>query len=295
MELRYLKTFQKVATLASFSRAAENLHFAQSTVSAHIKSLEDELGIPLFDRLGRQIILTSAGELLLNQSKRLLAIEEETLAEITSLSDPKGSLTLRVPQTISTCFLPPVLANFQNEFPNVRIEIIGCTFNVERELKAGTIDLAFLLADPLDGDNLHIESLGTEPLLLVTNPLNRLAKKGSINLKDINGQTLLLSKTDCSYRKGFEKLLDEKRVNPASIMEFNSIEAVKQSVIAGAGITILPRIFVNDDIKSGRLAVLKEDSVPHETSLLMIWHKDKWISPILKAFIESARDIIGHR
>jgi DNA-binding transcriptional LysR family regulator len=85
MELRELKTFQKVAILLSFDRAAEVLHYAQSTVSAQIKALEDELGVPLFDRLGRQIVLTDAGEKLLKYSRRLLAIHEETYAEVKGL------------------------------------------------------------------------------------------------------------------------------------------------------------------------------------------------------------------
>jgi len=102
MELRELKTFQKVATLLSFNRAAEVLHYAQSTVSAQIKALEDELGLPLFDRLGKQIVLTDAGEKLLKYSRRLLAFHEETYAEIKGQQELRGSLTIRIPQTVAT-------------------------------------------------------------------------------------------------------------------------------------------------------------------------------------------------
>lgn len=294
MELRYLKTFQKVALFSSFSRAAENINLAQSTVSAHIKALEDELNIPLFDRLGRQIALTGAGELLFHQSKRLLSIEEETLAEITSLSEPKGCLALRVPQTISTYFLPGVLQKFQERFPKVGLEMIGCTFDVERELTAGTIDLAFLLNEPFTNEYLHIEALTTVPLVLVTAPTHPLAHQEAVTIRDIDGQTLLLAKTDCSYRKSFERLLAEEKVQPASTIEFNSIEAIKQSVAVGVGMTLLPEIAVAKELDSKQLTVLHTMGMELVSTLLMIWHKDKWLSPILASFIDNEKDIIGY-
>lgn len=292
MELRHLRTFQKVATFYSFSRAAENLHLAQSTISAHIKALEDELGIPLFDRLGRQVILTGAGELLFNQSKRLLAIEEETLTEITSYSEPKGSLTIRVPQTISTYFLPSVLKQYRIRFPKVHFEFIGCTFSVESELKSGSIDLAFLMTDSFEAPNLNIECLSKEQLLMVTHPQNPILNQGSIGVREIGDQTLLLAKTDCSYRKQLERMMADEKVEPTMIFDFNSIEAIKQSVIAGVGITLIPRIAVADELKNGKLVVVENSTVNLKTSLLMIWHKDKWISPILKAFLDVARERI---
>jgi DNA-binding transcriptional LysR family regulator len=293
MELRYLRTFREVATLSSFSRAAETLHYAQSTVSAHIKLLEEELGLLLFDRLGRQISLTEAGELLFNKSQRLLSIEEETLAEITGHCEPKGSLTIRVPQTISTYLLPPVLVRFQGRMPKVRVEFIGCTFSVEHELRTGTIDLAFLIADSVTSRHLYVEYLGTEPLLLVSHADHRLQNRVPVDLNDLAGQTLLLSKTDCSYRKPFEKLLAEQKVEPAAILEFNTIEAIKQSVMAGLGITLMPRRAVAAEIEAGKLVVLESRELDLESAVLMIWHQDKWLSPALQAFIETVREILG--
>lgn len=287
MELRYLKTFRKVAVFGSFSRAADHLFLAQSTVSTHVKSLEEELGVPLFDRLGRQIGLTGAGELLFRQCKRLLAIEEETLAEITSYTEPKGSLTIRTPQTVSTYYLPPVLSAFSKKYPKVRLEMTGCTFSVERELRSGTIDLAFLLTHEFSSPNLHYEVIGKERLFLVTNPLHPLADRKRIVLSDLTDTTLMLAKTDCAYRRPFEQQLAEKKVSPASVMEFNSIEAIKQSAVAGAGIALLPERAVRAEVDSKKLSVLNVELAPDETSIWMIWHKDKWISPILKAFIET--------
>ena len=168
MELSELKTFQKVATLLSFNRAAEVLHYAQSTVSAQIKALEDELGVPLFDRLGKHIVLTDAGEQLLKNARRLLAIHEETFAEVRGRRELRGSLTIRIPQTIATYYLPPVLVEFQSRYPRVRFEFNSCTVpTLAQELSAGTIDLAFLLTESVQSANLETAVLGFEHLLLV--------------------------------------------------------------------------------------------------------------------------------
>ena len=110
MELRELKTFQKVAILLSFNLAADALHYAQSTVSAQIKSLEDDLGVPLFHRLGKKISLTEAGENLLKHSQRLLAMVEETYTATTGRGMLEGSLSIRVPQTVAAYYLPDINA-----------------------------------------------------------------------------------------------------------------------------------------------------------------------------------------
>jgi len=151
--------------------------------------------------------------------------------------------------------------------------------------------LAFLLAEPFTIESLHIETLKTEPLLLVASPKHCLADRLEIRINDIHGQTVLLAKTDCSYRKVFERILAEEKVQPASMIEFNSIEALEQSVAAGVGITIIPRISVMKELNAKQLTVLETPDTGLETSLLMIWHKDKWISPILKAFIHHAREM----
>jgi DNA-binding transcriptional LysR family regulator len=288
MELRELKTFQKVATLLSFNRAAEVLHYAQSTVSAQIKTLEDELGVPLFDRLGKQIVLTDAGEKLLKYSRRLLAIHEETYAEVKGQTELRGSLTIRIPQTIATYYLPPVLRKFQGRCPKVRFEFISCTVpTLAQELSAGTIDLAFLMTESVHSASFQTERLGFESLVLVTYPENPLAKKSSLSLADLRGQALLYPKTDCDYPLKFRRMLSDEKIELSTLLEFNSVEAVKQCVMAGMGISLMPEIAVRREVESGELAILPLSEEPFEVAVFMIWHKDKWLSPTLDAFLET--------
>jgi DNA-binding transcriptional LysR family regulator len=289
VELRELKTFQKVATLLSFNRAAEVLHYAQSTVSAQIKALEDELGVPLFDRLSKQIVLTDAGEKLLQYSRRLLAIHDETFAELKGQNELRGSLTIRIPQSVGTYYLPPVLVKFQKSYPKVRFELKSCTVQpLAQELCAGTIDLAFLMTESVQSASLQTETLGFEELVLVTRPGDPLARKPSILLRDLQDRVLLFPSTDCDYAARFHRMLSEERIRPSTTFEFNSVEAVKQCAIAGLGITLLPSIAVRREIESGSLAALPLDG-PLEVAIVMIWHRDKWLSPTLDAFIESVK------
>jgi DNA-binding transcriptional LysR family regulator len=291
MELRELKTFQKVATLLSFNRAAEVLHYAQSTVSAQIKVLEDELGVPLFDRLSKQIVLTDAGEKLLMYSRRLLAIHEETYAEVKGRKELRGSLTIRIPQTIATYYLPPVLVKFQKSYPKVRFEFQSCTVHpLAKELSTGTIDLAFLITESVQSASLQSEVLGFEDLVLVAHPENPLAKESSVSFQDLQGQVLLYPKTDCDYPVRFQKMLADEKIKLATSMEFNSVEAVKQCVMAGLGITLMPTIAVRREVESRALTILPLSEEPLEVAIFMIWHKDKWLSPTLDAFLAMVKE-----
>ena len=136
MELRQLKTFQTVTRLASFNRAAEALNYAQSTVSAQIKLLEEEFGVPLFNRLGKNITLTEAGQMLMRYSQRMLDIEKETLTKVSGWEEPHGSISIRIPQSIGTYLLPSVLSKFKESFPRVGFDISTCAYNeLIQELK----------------------------------------------------------------------------------------------------------------------------------------------------------------
>ena len=123
MELRQLKTFQMVGKLLSFNRAADALNYAQSTVSVQIRGLEEEFGVPLFDRLGKQVVLTEAGQTLMRYAQKMLDMEEETHSELAGRTQSQGSLCVRIPQSLGTYFLPSILQRFHARYPNVGFDI----------------------------------------------------------------------------------------------------------------------------------------------------------------------------
>jgi DNA-binding transcriptional LysR family regulator len=293
MEIRHLRTFQTVAVLLSFHQAAEQLHYAQSSISAQIQSLEAELGVQLFDRLGRRILLTEAGERLLQYAGKILDLAEETRAEVTGTKEPQGSLTIRIPETFGVCRLPPVVKRFQSNFPKVRLSFTTCAHEgLAKDLRKGITDLAFLLTESIQAADLESEALGFETIKIVSSPDHPLAKKAVVRNQDLKGETILLSKVDCSYRRSFQQILDKEEVRPGTILEFNSVAVIKQCVMEGAGITILPEVSVGQDIAQGRLASLAWEEEKLEVAILMIWYKDRWLSPTLSTFMDMTREIL---
>jgi DNA-binding transcriptional LysR family regulator len=291
VELRQLRTFQTVARLMNFNRAADTLNYAQSTVSAQIKLLEEELGVSLFDRLGKRIVITEAGQKLMRYAQKMIDIERETLTEISNSETLIGSISVRAPQTVGTYLLPSVLQQFKSRYPRVGFDVSSCAFfSLGQELRSGIIDVAFLLAESISSSDLTAEIVRIEPLIFVSDPDHLFTKSAGITFRDLNGQSIFLPKHDCSYKMQFEELLTAENVSPSVVMEFNSIEAIKQCVIKGLGITLIPEIAVKSELAQNKLAKIPWLDGPLETGVLMIRHKDKWISPALQAFMDLCRE-----
>ncbi len=294
MEIRHLKTFRTVAKLLSFNRAAEQLHYAQSSVSAQIQTLEDDLGVRLFDRLGRGILITEAGERLLEYAGKILDLAEETRAEIADTREPRGALTIKIPETFGVHRLPPVIKQFRTHFPKIRLQFSTCAHEgLAKDLRKGITDLAFLLAESIQAADLEAEVLGFEPVVMVAHPDHPLAAKSVVKTRDLGKETSLLSKVDCSYRRIFQQILDQEKVRTGTTLEFNSVAAIKKCVMEGIGITILPEVTVARDIAQGRLAALAWEQGKIDVAALMIWYKDRWLSPTLSAFMKMTRKILS--
>lgn len=290
MELRDLKTFLAVARLLSFHRAGEEVHAAQSTVSARIAALEDDLGLRLFERLGRRVALTTAGERLRDYAAKMLDLEDEARAWVAGESEARGCLTVRVPESLCAWRMGPVIRQFRERFPHVSLSFTACTLEgLEKDLRQGVTDLAFLMADSVRGGDLVVEALGVERLVLVAAPSHPLAGRKALGPEDLADETLVLSKADCSYRRMFEGLLDERGVVRAAGVEFSSAAALRGCIQGGLGISILPALAVRADVAAGRLAVLDWAGGELETAVLMIRHRDKWLAPPLAAFMDLVR------
>ncbi|OLN30162.1 Chromosome initiation inhibitor [Desulfovibrio sp. DV] len=295
MELRDVRTFVAVARHLSFHRAGQEVHAAQSTVSARIAALEEELQVRLFDRLGRRVALTEAGERLQQFAIKLLDLEDEARAWVAGASEARGALSIRVPESLCAWRMGGLIRGYREQFPHLQLRFISCTLDgLEKDLRQGVTDLAFLMADSVRAGDLVVEALGVEPLVLVAGPGHRLAHGGPCNVEDLAGETLALSTADCATRKSFEHLLAEAGVRPAASLEFSSAAALRGCLAGGLGVSILPALAVRDDLTAGRLALLPWAGPILETAVLMLHHKDKWLSPPLAAFMDlMRRELMG--
>ena len=197
MELRHLQTFRAVAGHLNFTRAAEELHLAQSSVSAQIMALEEDLGVRLFDRLKRRVALTDAGEKLYDYARRMEEMTAEIRSQVAEDPDAEGSLTVRAPESLARAYMPRVMERFHREYPRSRLSLINCDDGkLREELGSGRIDLAFLLIDQVLYRKVHAEMLGAEPLVFVAGRDHELAGRDRVRPEDLAGRTLLLPKTD---------------------------------------------------------------------------------------------------
>lgn len=292
MELRQLKTFLVVADLLNFNQSANQLHFAQSTVSARIKALEEEVGVPLFDRLGKKVALTEAGRMLVRYAKKIIALEEETLAEVNGKKEHGGSISIRIPQSLGNQVLPHILKDFSTGFPFVNIDVNTCTFTqLKRELRTGITDVAFLLYDAVHKVDLKSEVLGCVNLTFICSNNSEFKDKTNITMKDLEKTPVLLPKYDCRYKTFLTQTFAELNINPV-IFEINSVETIRTCVKQGVGISLLPEFSITNQLTAGDFSTFLVNNHQMETAILMILHKDKWQSKPLKNFIELTKKYI---
>ncbi len=181
MELRQLRTFRAVATTLSFTRAAEALDYAQSSVTAQVRSLEEELRVPLFERLGKRVILTEEGARLLVYAEKMLNLAREARDAVASDVEPRGTLTIGAPESLCVYRLPPALQQFRARFPRVRLVFrpVVETAGLYRALHDGRMGVCFLLENAVEDDALAGERLVAEPLRILAHPSHPLARRAS--------------------------------------------------------------------------------------------------------------------
>ncbi len=294
MELKYFYTFRVVAKERSFTKAASVLNYSQSSVSAHIQALEDEFGMPLFERLGKQVVLTEAGQRMVLATEKIIACLEEMKKTVPGCEMPSGTLTIGAHESQCAYRLTQVLQRFRMCYPQVQLIFRPIVSDecIRALIGQGLLDAAFLLSPPVNMQGLLIEPLIEEPILVIAHPDHPLVKAAQVLPADLNGETILTTEQGCNYRQIFEQMLASNGVHTGTKIEFASIEGIKQCVIAGLGIAVLPEMAIAKEIARGQIAVLpwKGPRFPIVTQLA--WHKDKWISPALKAFIEITKDIL---
>jgi DNA-binding transcriptional LysR family regulator len=291
MELRNLHTFLAVADALHFTRAAEALGYAQSSVTAQIQALEAELEVPLFERLGKRVALTPAGERLQAYARRLTALEEELKTAVPGTAEPAGLLRVGSAESLCAYRLPRFLKRFRERHPRVRMVFnSGADADLRRDVAAGTLDVAFFMDPTPRDDGLAVQLLRVEPIRVVALPDHPLAGKPLVTPQDLAGEPILHTEQHSVYRIQFDRVMLAAGVTPQVCLEFTSIEAIRQCTLAGMGIAVLPEMAVAPDLRLGKLVALPWVDPDFHVLDQMAVHKDKWLSPALAAFTAMARE-----
>lgn len=284
--LRQLKVFESVARNLSFSRAAEELYLSQPAVSMQIKQLEDNIGLPLFEQMGKKIFLTDAGHELHHYSRSIsgqLADMELALDELKGLE--RGKLNISVVST-ANYFAPNLLAKFCQRYSGVTVSLnVSNRETVLRQLADNVTDLA-IMGQPPDNQDIATESFMENPLVVIAPPDHPLSKLRRIPVKRLGQETFLLREPGSGTRGAMERFFAAHQISINRGMETDTNEAIKQAVQAGMGLGIMSLHTAELELLTNRLKVLDVQDFP----IIRHWHvvhrKNKRLSCVAQAFRE---------
>jgi DNA-binding transcriptional LysR family regulator len=254
MDLRQLEIIRVIADTGSFTAAGEKLHVSQSAISRQILLLEEELGEPVFHRIGRRIRITPAGESLLQLSHRVFQDLQETVSTISEKRDSlSGTIRLVGGMTVCLYVFPTLLAEVRRVHPHLDLKVtVGSAERSIAMLRSGAGDLGMITL-PVEATDLVSVPVLQEELLLITYPAHPLAKKKSITAADLDGQDFVLFETGSITRRLVEQFFARENVGAEVIMETENVEIIKAMVRNGLGISIIPSQAAASDVKAGQL------------------------------------------
>jgi DNA-binding transcriptional LysR family regulator len=231
------------------------------------------------------------GKRLLPYAERILRLVEEAGVVAAGSEKPAGTLIVGSPESVLTYRLPRILQAFRAEFPDVDL-VFRAVSSAELvpQLERAELDLGLVIDDGLDDSRFKVEALCPEPLSLLVDSRHPLFAPSAIFPQDLRDQSFLLTDPGCAYRSKLERALAKANVKPKAIMEFTSVETIKQCAALGMGIACLPTIVAESEIAAGKLVALRWSGSDLGMRTLAVWHKDKWLSPGMQAFLSLLRE-----
>lgn len=290
MNLSQLKAFLAVAQDRSFSRAAEKLYLTQPAVSKQIQALEEGLGMRLFDRVGRSILLTEAGNILHDHAHIVFQTLEEARETITQLRGlQRGHLRISAASTIGTYMLPQPLGELKAQFPGIEISLaITNKARVVQQVLNHEVELGFV-GPPVEPAELEREEYLLDELVLILAPTHRLAREESVGVAELAEEVFILREQGSGTREIMEEELGRVHVSLKKAMELGSTEAIKQAVAANLGVSIVSKFAISLEILQGRLAVARLPELNLSRQLFVIHHGGRTLSPAAQEFCSLLR------
>jgi DNA-binding transcriptional LysR family regulator len=274
-----LTVFRTVAQHLSYTRAAEALYLSQPAVAQQVKTLEQTLGLRLFERLGRGIVLTPEGQEFLNHVDRLLTRFAGTIPVVHEIHTlRRGSVVIGASISAGTYVVPPLLGSFHARYPQIHVTLlVAHRHSIEEDLLKHQIDLG-VMGFIERRERFVVELLRPYELLVVASPAHRLAGRSAIPLRDLQEETLLMRERESVTRLATELHFAQADVPIPASLELGNIEATKEGVAAGLGIAVLPYESVALELDSGELVVLDVQGFPLQRQWYVVHVKGRRLS-----------------
>jgi DNA-binding transcriptional LysR family regulator len=290
MNLHHLSVFLAIAETGSLTAAASRLHISQPALSRELRVFESRLGVTLFERHPKGMRLTQAGEVLRRYAERLFELERAAEAAMREIAGAlRGRLSIGASNTVGTYVLPPVLAAFRKERPQLQVSLfVGNTEQVSQ----GVGDMRFMLGfieGPLHLPGLRCSTFHHDEIVPVASPENPLLAKRRPVVADLSGQPLLMRERGSGTRELIEEALRRHGIGAGETMEFGSSEALKRAAVHGGGIAWLPRISMARELREGSLRELPFRQLRIVRPLMVLTRQGVPMEPMAEAFLDLLR------
>jgi DNA-binding transcriptional LysR family regulator len=295
MEIRQLRAFVAIAESGTFTAGASRVHITQAAVSMQIRQLETETGAKLFIRAPRNVILTEAGEKLLERARHILLEHDAALEEIAELAGAKrGRLRIGSASAgVTSEFLPRILKDVRKHYPNADISVTSGTSDfLVQQILAAEIDIAFVSL-PVAARGIHTEQLNEDQLVAITSPKHPLARLRTVSPYALAGEKLILGERGGNTRRLLDEFFAQAGVKPTVAMELSRQAAIKRMVEEDMGVGIVPLQSVRDEVDKGRLVRLWIEGAQINWQLGLARLTGGYASPLLHGFIDLCHKYYG--
>jgi DNA-binding transcriptional LysR family regulator len=291
MQIESLKVFCDLAETESFTKAAQINQVTQSAVSQQISALERLFKSLLIERSKKRFRLTREGEVLYEYSKQIMHTFEALHRKLQEIKDViSGTIRVATIYSVGLHDLPPYIKKFLKAYPTVNVHVEYRRANqVYEDVIGNVVDLG-LVAYPARDNKLEIVPLRKDPLVLICHPQHALAKSRNIRINALSGQKFIGFEPDIPTRKALDRILKDHTVQVQHVMEFDNIETVKRAVEIDAGVAIVPRGTILQEISKQTLAQVGLDDGEFYRPLAAIYKKNKVLSPAMKQFLTTLKE-----
>jgi DNA-binding transcriptional LysR family regulator len=297
MEIRQLKAFVAIAETKTFTAGARQINITQAAISMQIQQLEKEIGLQLFTRTSRRVIITEAGEYLLRRARKILREHDTALAEIAEVAGAEHG-RLRVGSAsamFATAQLPKILEHLKAKFRHGQITVSSGTSQVLVEkIMHNEIDVAFISL-PADNANIMTETLFSDEMIAIAHPSHPLARKKTISAAVLAKEDLILGEQGGNARRMIDEFFDDAHVRPNVVMELSRQEAINKMVENNMGVGISGTKYVAEEIAEGRLTSWKLEGANIKWDLGLARLRGGYYSPITKEFVELCKESFADR
>lgn len=291
MELRNLITFTQVAELGSFTKAAEQLGYSQSTVSFQIKQLEDELGCLLFERINHTTTLTERGHELVSYAHQIRALTDEFKDNLVKDDEFSGHINIVAPDSVCDEMINTHYIGFHDKYPSISIKFTTADTTVMFEmLDHNEADVIITLDNHSYNKDYIIAKEQQLSMHFVARADSKFAGIKNLSIKDIINEPFILTEYGQGYRRVFDKELAKRSLEITPVLEIGRTDIITSIVAESNMLSYLPDFVTNDLIESGKLCYLDVKDMDIEIWKQLIYHKNKWISKSLKVFLDYVKE-----